>query len=169
MSASEAIILGHISGVFGIKGWVKVFSYTRPREQILNYPKWFVGDDTNSQMALEQGRLHKESIIVKLEGIDDRDQAMALFESNIRVLISELVELPADEFYWYQLIGLQVVDTAQQPIGEVVRLLETGANDVLVVHDANNVEHLIPYIKDQVVQRIDLTTKEMIVDWDTNY
>ena len=169
MSDSESIALGHVSGVFGIKGWIKVYSYTRPKEQILNYPTWLIGKNKTVQMILEEGRLHKESIIAKLKGIDDRNKAMDLFENKIHVLTQDLANLPQDEFYWYQLIGLQVFDTSGKHIGEVVRMMETGANDVLVVRADDKAEHLIPYIKDGVIQSIDLMTQKIIVEWETNY
>lgn len=169
LNTNDTVLLGHISGLFGVKGWVKVFSYTRPRTQILNYRTWLTGDDKTHILEIENGRAHKEGIIVKFTGIDDRDQAVSLLDLEIHVRASELPELPATEFYWHQLVGLQMVDSQQQPLGQVVRMMETGANDVFIVKAEDKKEHLVPYIKDQVVKQIDLESTTIVVDWDINY
>lgn len=169
MKVDDKILLGHIHGLFGVKGWVKVFSYTRPRSKILDYPRWFVGETDYRSIRLEDGKAHKEGVIAKLSGIDDRDAAVEMLHNKIWVNASELPELTGDEYYWYQLIGLQVVDTTTQPLGEIIQLFETGANDVLVVKSKNGSEHLVPYIKDRVIKKVDLDNNLMIVDWDTDY
>ena len=169
MKTEEKVLLGHVSGLFGVKGWVKVFSYTRPRPQIVTYKCWYLGDSKENKFLLEDGRSHKDGVIAKLEGINDRDSAISLVDNKIWVSESELKPLTDNEFYWYQLIGLEVFDTHQKYLGAVNRLMETGANDVLIVRDKDNAEHLIPYIQDQVVRSIDLENKRLIVDWDTEY
>lgn len=169
MNTIDTVLLGHISGLFGVKGWVKVFSYTRPRTQILNYRAWRTGADKMHILAVENGRAHKEGIIAKFAGIDDRDQAVSLLDAEIHVLANELPELPVTEFYWHQLIGLQMVDCQQQSLGTIVRMMETGANDVFIVRAKDKKEHLVPYIKDQVVKQIDLESASILVDWDINY
>ena len=160
--------MGHVSGLFGVKGWVKVFSHTRPRSRIVEYKAWYLGCDSKP-VTLQEGRSHKEGVVAKFEGIDDRDAAAALLESEIWVDEADLSALPEDEYYWYQLIGLEVLDTNKQSLGSVKNLLETGANDVLVVRGEGKTEHLIPYIKGQVIQSIDLEKNCLIVDWDINF
>ena len=160
--------MGHVSGLFGVKGWVKVFSHTRPRSRIVEYKAWYLGRDSKP-VTLQEGRSHKEGVVAKFEGIDDRDAAAVLLESEIWVDEAELSALPEDEYYWYQLIGLEVLDMNKQSLGSVTNLLETGANDVLVVRGEGKTEHLIPYIKGQVIQSIDLEKNCLIVDWDINF
>ena len=160
--------MGHVSGLFGVKGWVKVYSHTRPRSRIVEYKGWYLGHDSKP-VNLQEGRSHKEGVIVKFEGIDDRDAAAVLLESEIWVDEAELSALPENEYYWYQLIGLEVIDMNKQSLGSVTNLLETGANDVLVVRSEGETEHLIPYIKGQVIQSIDLEKNCLIVDWDINF
>lgn len=169
LKTNDTVLLGHICGLFGVKGWVKVFSYTRPRKQILNYSSWLTGVDKAQILKVENGRAHKEGVIAKFAGIDDRDQAVSLLDLEIFVPATDLPELPASEFYWHQLIGLQVVDTAQQPLGKIIRMMETGANDVFIVKGEDKKEHLIPYIKEQVVKQVDLESATIVVDWDINY
>ncbi len=169
MNVEEKVLLGHVSGLFGVKGWVKVFSYTRPRSQIVTYKRWYLGETQDRLIVLEEGRSHKEGVIAKLEGINDRDSAVSLIDSKIWISEVELEPLEEDEFYWYQLIGLQVFDTENKLLGSVKKLLETGANDVLIVQGDGKSEHLIPYIKGQVVKSIDLSSQSLVVDWDTEY
>ncbi len=169
LKGTGKILLGQIHGLFGVKGWVKVFSYTRPRSQILNYARWYLGRDADCEIKLENGRSHNDGVIAKLAGIDDRDQAVSLLEKEIWVEQDDLPKLTADEYYWYQLIGLQVFDTSKNTIGTLVRLMETGANDVMVVRDEKGAEHLIPYVMRQVIKKVNLDNKTMIVDWDIEY
>lgn len=169
MKVDDKILLGHIHGLFGVKGWVKVFSYTRPRSQILDYPDWFLEEASDRSIRLEDGKVHKEGVIAKLAGIDDRDAAVAMLQKKIWINAGELPALVDDEYYWYQLIGLQVVDASKQPLGKIIQLFETGANDVMVVQSKNGSEHLVPYVKDRVIKKVDLDNKLMVVDWDTDY
>jgi 16S rRNA processing protein RimM len=167
--SDDDIVVGRIVGVFGVRGWCKVFSHSRPREQILSYTQWHIGQDKNRQVVtLQEGKVHGEAIIVKLDGIDDRNQAAALKGSHIWITPSQLERLESDEYYWRQLIGLEVIDQAGVLLGKVDGLIETGANDVLLVK-AGKQEHLIPFIMDQVVTKIDIETGQMSVDWDIDY
>lgn len=161
--------MGHIHGLFGVKGWIKVFSYTRPRTQILEYKHWNLGDSAERSVLIETGKGHKDGVIAKLQGIDDRDAAVALLQQKIWVDEASLPALESGEYYWYQLIGAQVVDTAGRVLGEVTQLFETGANDVLVVRDNDGNEHLVPYVMQRVIKEVDLVNNKLIVDWDTDY
>lgn len=163
------ILLGHISGLFGVKGWVKIFSYTRPRAQIIEYKCWYLGEEAGQLVHLEAGRAHKEGVIAKFRGVDERDAAVNLLDQAIWVNENELSSLPEGEFYWYQLIGLQVIGIEGKKIGLVADLLETGANDVLIVQGDNKTEHLIPYIKEKVVKSVDIVNQRIVVDWDVDY
>lgn len=169
MKLNDKILLGHIHGLFGVKGWVKVFSYTRPRTQILDYKRWYLGEHSDRSIQLENGRSHKEGVVAKLQGIDDRDVAVTLLQHKIWIDEGELPALVANEYYWYQLIGLQVVDTSNQHLGEIIQLFETGANDVMVVQSDDGTEHLVPYLMERVIKGVDLVNNKMIVDWDTDY
>lgn len=165
------IQLGAIQGVFGIKGWLKIFSFCRPKEQILDYSAWELRTPNNADVyELQEGKLHGNGIVAKLQKIDDRTQAETLVRAEIWVAKSELPDLGNDEFYWFQLEGLTVVTVAGEQLGQVKRMLETGANDVIVVqNDTEKLEILIPYVREQVVKQVDLVNKTITVDWQKDY
>jgi 16S rRNA processing protein RimM len=119
------------------------------------------------EFAVEASRVQSNGIVVRLEGCRDRESAVALRHAMVAVPRSALPEPEAGEYYWHALIGLTVMTTDGVELGHVDHLFETGANDVLVVQGDR--ERLIPWIQDQVVQRIDLTDGRMIVDWDPSF
>lgn len=171
---SQETVIGRITSVFGVKGWLKVFSYTDPKEGILNYPDWtLVLDGKRIPARLEEGRRQGQAIVVRLKGIDDRDLARTYCGAEVTVSRAELPELPEGEFYWFQLEGLEVFTVDDECLGKVHHLIETGANDVLVVQaTANSIdqrERLIPYLPDQVVLSVDLAAQRMVVDWDPEF
>ncbi|MEM8845015.1 MAG: ribosome maturation factor RimM, partial [Pseudomonadota bacterium] len=140
------VLLGHISGLFGVKGWVKIFSYSSPRAQIVNYKQWYLAKDPSTheleKIYLEDGCAHKKGVIAKFIDVDDRDLAANLLNLEIWVDENELPELEDGDYYWHQLIGLEVFTTDDNYIGNVKNLLETGANDVLIVRDDEQSEYL---------------------------
>ena len=169
MKQEEKVLLGLINGLLGVKGWVKVYSYTRPRIKIIGYQHWYLGDDFDQPIRIEEGRSQKGGVVVKLEGINDRDAAVELLDRNIWIAGDQLSPLPKSEYYWYQLIGLNVLDTENKSLGSIKDLIETGANDVMIVRGKSKTEHLIPYIQGQVIKSIDLEQQCMVVDWDTDF
>ncbi|MEM8844932.1 MAG: ribosome maturation factor RimM, partial [Pseudomonadota bacterium] len=121
------------------------------------------------KIYLEDGCAHKKGVIAKFIDVDDRDLAANLLNQEIWVDENELPELEDGDYYWHQLIGLEVFNTDDNYIGNVKNLLETGANDVLIVRDDEQSEYLIPYIKEQVIKSIDLDAKRIVVDWDKDF
>jgi 16S rRNA processing protein RimM len=164
----QLLELGKISGVFGVQGWVKVFAWTDPREGILEYGPWLVHHHGQwREMQVEAGQRQGKMIIAKLAGIDDRDQAMLLNGAVIAVPADQLKKLQQDQYYWRELEGLQVVNTAGVGLGRVDHMMETGANDVLVVQGDR--ERLIPYTPGHAVQKVDLVAGVITVDWDPDF
>ncbi|NND00359.1 MAG: 16S rRNA processing protein RimM [Gammaproteobacteria bacterium] len=176
--------LGKIVGVWGVKGWVKLHSYTRNRGDIADYANWWLqkevpdrklsvyDDPTDNPRKVEvlDCREQGPGVVAQLNGITDREQAMALNGLRILVRETDLPALPNGEFYWQQLIGLAVSDTRDSKIGQIVSIIETGANDVLVIKsdDPEYDEILVPYT-DAVVKEVDITQGTMTVDWDPSY
>ena len=159
------MILGRISGLFGVKGWVKVYSYTEPREAVLNYDRWLLsGNDGWREATVAEGQRHGKTVIVRIEGYDDRDEAARLIGTEIGVPRDTLPETQDDQYYWSDLEGLQVVNREGSVLGKVDYLLETGANDVMVVKGEQ--ERLIPFVIDKVVLGVDLANGEISVDWE---
>ena len=163
---TKPVIVGRISGLFGVRGWVKVHSFTDPREAILDYPDWLIESGDNWQpMNVAEGKPHGKTIIARLEGIDDRDVAAGYVQASIGVERSDLPETADGEFYWSDLEGLTVRKADGTVLGTVAHLLETGANDVLVVREADR-EVLVPFVLGQVVKDVDLANGLIDVDWE---
>ena len=162
--------LGKIVGVWGVKGWIKLHSYTRNRVDIAQYSTWYLQEPRKKAepVAIDviNCREQAQGIVAQLDGVVDRDQAMAMSGQKIFVKKSDLPELPEGEFYWQQLIGLTVKNEAAV-IGTVQSILETGANDVLVCKNTEQgkADVLIPYT-DEAVLEIDVEAGTILVDWD---
>jgi len=167
--SDRLIEIGEIKAAYGIKGWVKIFSYSRPIEQIFNYSNWYVGSDNSWQrIEIEDSNYRSnKGLIAKLKNIDDRNAAQSLIDTKIAIDKDELEQLEDGDFYWSQLIGLNVINTKSEELGTVVEMLETGAHDVLVVEN-ELVQRLIPYDK-SIVLEVKLESGQMLVDWETDY
>ncbi len=164
--ASEDIVrLGRIVGLFGVRGWVKVYSYTEPREGIVEYKRWLLGYPEGWQeRQVVDGRRSGRSVVVQLEGVEDRDAAAGLLGLEIGVPREALPRLGAAEYYWADLEGLLVQGKDGTSLGRLERLLETGAHDVMVVRGEQ--ERLIPFVIGAVVLDVDLDAGLIRVDWD---
>lgn len=172
----ESARVGEISGVHGVKGWVKIYSETVPKEKIFEYSPWLVtpakdGIENREYQVLEWKNAGK-GLIAKLVGVEDRDQAVAQIGSVIEVSTELFGALEEDSYYWYQLQGLRVISTYQGKstnLGVVEKLMETGANDVLVVRSENNQERFVPWTPGIHVLNVDLDAGEIEVDWDPDF
>jgi 16S rRNA processing protein RimM len=157
------VTVGKVAGLFGVRGWVRIYSYTRPIENILDFSPWYLRDATGwSERHLMDGRRHGRGLVAVFEGIDDRNGAHALVGQEIAVRRSQLPPSGPGEFYWQDLVGLEVVNAVGEHLGRVDHLMETGANDVLVVHGDR--ERLIPLVPAHV-RRIDPDAGRIEVDW----
>ncbi len=175
MSKEEQIILGKVGAVYGIKGWLKIHSFTDETEAILDYFPWSLklGNKTQT-VEITDWRKHNKVLIVKVAGIDDRDEAQALVGSEILTNEAALPELSEDDFYWRDLIGMSVVTNKGYDLGVVTDMMETGANDVLVVKanlkdGFSKKERLIPYLFEQVIESVSIENKQICVDWDPGF
>lgn len=170
----DKLVVGRIVGAFGVQGWFRVQSFTEPPQNLSEYRNWYI-QTANGWRALEvdQRKWQSDRLIVHVKGCDDRNQALALAQHNIGIASDELPDLAVDEFYWHQLQGLRVFSRDNVLLGAVDRLLETGANDVLVVAGCagsiDDRERLIPYLPGQVVKSVDLAAGEIRVDWDPTF
>jgi len=215
---NDKVILGRFGAVHGVRGWLRVISFTQPIDNILNYPEWHVqhlgtwktiinplsqctqhgieratsetisltptlshirrgGNRPAAQqlykavgggecLLIEAGKIHGKSIIVKIEAINDREQAQVYTNDDIAIDGKALPKLNKDEHYWKDLIGMSVITKDGTALGTITNLLETGANDVLIV--TGDRERMIPYTK-QTVESIDTEKKTIIVDWDPEF
>ena len=170
-NSSDLVTVGRITAVYGVRGWLKVHSFTEPMDNILQFSKWYLqGQKGWEPLNIDGGRLHGKGLIVHIEGIDDRDLAAGYCQRDIAVHRSEMPRLGEGEFYWHQLEGLRVVsqfDGREHDFGTVVRMMETGANDVLVVRGGEDRrERLIPYLPGEFITDIDLDAGVITVAWD---
>jgi 16S rRNA processing protein RimM len=177
-TSDEKVILGRISGVYGVKGWVKIFSYTDPMEAIVDYSPWFIRAENRktsdwTKVKLKSGKRHAKTVVAQLENCNDRDQAMTYVGTEIAINLQQLEQLKEkDEYYWRDLIGLQVINQQDITLGTVKSLLETGANDVLVVVsevDGEKIERLIPWTMDIAIIKVDMAKGVITVDWDADF
>ena len=162
---SALVPLGRISGAHGVQGWVKVHSDTVPRENILMYSPWqLCVDDEWVTATVTEGKRQGKGVVAKLDICQTRSEALALQHCDVAVDRAQLPRSARGEYYWVDLIGLEVVTQDGLTLGHVQRLIETGSNDVLVLK--GDKERLIPFIEDQVVLAVDFNIRQICVDWD---
>jgi 16S rRNA processing protein RimM len=161
------VVMGRIVAPFAVKGWIKVQPFTQLPGGLLDYPLWWVGEgDHWSPRRLEEGAVHGKSVVARLERCEEREAAAAMAGWQVAVPRSQLPPSREGEYYWTDLLGLAVRNLQGQALGRIVRLLETGANQVLVV--TGDRERLIPFVS-TVVVAVDLAQGEMVVDWGEDF
>lgn len=172
----QKLVVGRITGAHGLKGWLKLHSYTDPAENILQYKGLVLerGRDCR-ELKIDGSRHQGKGMIVHVVGVDDRNAAEAFGRGDIVMSTESLPELAGEEYYWHQLEGLTVVlaEDETQVLGVVDHLIATGANDVLAVVPSKGSQddkrRLIPYLPGQVVKRIDIESQRIEVDWDPDF
>lgn len=160
--------MGRVVAPYAIKGWIKLQTFTEYLDSLLDYPVWRIGKDGDwRDYRVLDGKVHGQYLMASLEEVGDRSAAEALMGLDVAVLREEMPEAEEDEYYWDDLIGLDVVNLAGEALGRVEGLLETGANDVLQVRDGET-ERLLPFV-DAVVKEVDLEAGRLLVDWGLDY
>ncbi len=160
--------MGHIAGPYGVNGWVRVVSHTEPPENLLKYRPWQLRQGHAWQCVdLVEARRHGKGLIVRLPDCQDRDAAARYSGTEIGIFREQLPATNENEYYWNDLVGLRVVTLDGKELGIVDHLIETGANDVLVVRGKR--EHLVPFIQGQVIDAVDLAERQIRVDWDPDF
>ena len=166
MEDDKKVFIGKVTGAHGIKGWLKIQSFSSPPENILNYPSWIIDNQGVEDFYLiEQGKKLNNKIIVKLEKIDDRTTAEFLINSKIQILRSDLPKLSNESYYWSDLEGLNVLNLEEKIIGNIESLIETGANDVMVINSLKNKRILIHFVMHQIIKEVNIELNCIKVDW----
>ena len=185
---TDMVVMGRVVAPYGIFGWLKVVPDTEIFDGLFDYNTWWLGKGNDwREMLVENAKIHNDVLVVKLEGINDRDAAFACKGKQIAVPRNALPEPEENEYYWSDLIGLHVKNKQGIDFGLISEVFETGANDVLVVkpvpiklENSESLiadkdiakdklqERLIPFI-DSVVLEVDLVAKSMLVDWDADF
>lgn len=165
---SKRLIVGRISGVYGLKGFVRVFSETEPRGAIAGFPQlWVERADRWERLEVESGRAHGRGVVLKFRETASRDEAQALIGCTLAIERDWLPPPHEGEFYWADLQGLRVETVEGQPLGRIEGFIETGANDVMVVQGER--ERLIPWVRGRYVTDVDLEAGRIQVDWDPDF
>lgn len=161
------IVMGHVLAPYGVRGWIKIQPFTEAVDGLLSYRHWWFARNEDWQLRkVVEGRAQGASLVARLEGCEDRDQAVALRGLQVAVPRSELPPPANGEYYWCDLIGLAVENTEGEKFGQVEEVLATGANDVLVVRGDR--ERLIPFIE-SVVVGVEFENSRVVVDWGADY
>ena len=161
------VVMGRVGAPFGLKGWVKVQPFTEQTDGLFQYPEWWLSSGGGwDGIKVEETALHGTVLLVRFAGVQDRDGA-ATFKGREVAIPREQMPAPDEgEYYWSDLVGLEVENTQGQLLGRVERLFESGANPVLVVIGER--ERLLPYAEN-VVKRVDLDARKLLVDWGLDY
>jgi 16S rRNA processing protein RimM len=169
-AAGRRVLVGRIVGLYGVQGWLKIESWTEPRTQIFKYQPWLLSSAPGQDMEIAGAKGHPQGkgLVAKLPEVDDRDVAAALVGQDIYVAREQLPPPGKDEYYWFDLEGLEVVTTEGVALGRVSHLFATGANDVVVVRDGER-ERLVPFVQGVYVRSVDLSGGRMVVDWDPEF
>ena len=168
------IEMGKFGAVYGIKGWLKVHSYTDDAESVFEYkPLLMESKGQFQEVHITEWKRHNNGFVAKVAGFDVREDAQALVG---KALFIDSTHLPIleDDFYWRDLVGCQVKTDKGYDLGIVSEMMETGSNDVLVVKANSNdafgqKERLIPFIEEQVISQVDLTGKLITVNWQPDF
>lgn len=168
-----ALAVGRIAGPYGVKGWVRITSYTDPPANLFDYAPWTLrhvdGRGVERQLEWLEYKLHGKSWVAKLKGIEDRDAAETLKGLEIVIDRSLLPDPGADQYYWTDLEGLEVTDLEGRQLGRVDHLLETGSADVMVIVDGAGQRNLVPFVSGSTVQEVDLENGMIRVDWQVDW
>jgi 16S rRNA processing protein RimM len=163
------VLVGKIVGVSGLKGEIKLESYTEPRTKIFSYQPWLLKSRSGErEIGGCRGREQGKGVVAALPGIEDRDAAVPLVGTEIWVRRSALPRSKQGEYYWADLEGLEVGTVEGAKLGRVSHLVATGANDVLVVVDGKR-ERLIPFVPGDYVKEVDFESGRITVDWDPEF
>ena len=163
------VVVGRVAGAFGVHGALRIESWTHPIGNLCQYNPWLIGSgESRCRYTVEQVSMVGQRLVAKLEMLNDCDEAKRLYGAKIALDEEQLKPLAPGEYYWFQLTGLRVINLAGDNLGTVASLLDTGANNVLVVkNDAG--ECLVPYIKERVVRQVDLQARVITVAWGADW
>jgi len=164
----NTVVVGSIGAPHGVRGWVRINSFTDPSDNLFTYPLLLEDGNNWKPITIEKVQPHGTCFVAKLAKIDDRDQAALITNAKIAVKREDLPALDDDEYYWNDIIGLTVYNQDEVNLGQVADFFATGANDVMVVRGEGG-EHLIPYVPEMFILEVNLESKQMKVRWDLEF
>jgi len=170
----DLVLVGHVTGAYGIHGWVRIRPYSPDAEALLHARTWWLDKPGLHDVDLMQAKTHGEDVVAQLMGVADRNAAEALKGSTVQVRRSHFPALSDGEFYWIDLMGLAVENLQGESLGAVSDLMDNGAHPILRVQTApmpdtgKPKELLIPFV-DQFVKTVDQAGKKITVDWGLDF
>lgn len=173
----DLVVLGRVVGAYGVRGWVRIQPFGDDPESWAVAKHWWLGDEaalskgdasTAQCVALRKMRFHGDGLVAEFSGISDRDAAEAVKGRYVAISRGDLPKPEAGEYYWADLVGMSVLGSGGADLGAVDRLLETGANDVLVVKDGAGRERLLPFVS-QVIAEVDEAARVIRVEWEAEW
>ena len=165
---TQWVAMGYIKGAFGVKGGVKVSADTEYADSLLDYPQWRLRKDTYAvQVEVEAGKLNGSELQVKFSGTNDRDAAHALRGYTIEISRADFAQTEEGEYYWADLVGMEVVSRSGEALGTVSGLMETGAHDILII-DGDKGRQLIPFV-DHFIDDVSHENRTITADWAADY
>ena len=172
-SPDDIVVLGKIVGPYGLRGAVKIHPFADDPQAWAKLPYWWIGSENSApaqwqRTDLVRCQVRGETLIAELTCLPDRNASEKVQGLFVGVPRSEMPAVAADEYYWADLIGLDVINTRDQSLGKVLGLIETSANDVLRVGDGESDERLLPFVA-SVVLDVDLSARRVRVDWEVDW
>jgi 16S rRNA processing protein RimM len=173
----DLVLVGYISGAYGLNGWVRIRPYSNDADALLHARTWWLDKPELHDVDVMQSKMHTDDVVAQLMGVADRNAAEALKGTTVQIARSHFPALSDDEFYWVDLIGLEVENLQGEHLGLVRDLMDNGAHPILRVapksaaeeiSPATSQEMLIPFV-DQFVKTVDRTAKKITVDWGLDY
>jgi 16S rRNA processing protein RimM len=170
----DLVLLGYVSGAFGVQGWLRIRPFSPEAEALLGARTWWLDKPELRDVDVMQAKAHGDEIVARLVGVADRDAAEALKGASVQVRRSHFPALDDDEFYWVDLIGLDVVNERGEALGVVADMMDNGAHPILRVappaaEDGKpRPEMLIPFV-DHFVKAVDQAERRITVDWEADY
>lgn len=169
MSGQRLVTVARIGAPYGVRGWLKIHSFTSPPESVLSYAPWRIrlaGEWRSLRVA--EGRPHGKGVVARLEGFEDRETVRSLVGAEVAVERAQLGDPGDGSYFWTDLIGVQVVNREGAVLGRVDHLIDNGQQDVLVIRGGDR-ERLIPFVQDHYVLEVDLEGDRIVVDWELDY
>jgi 16S rRNA processing protein RimM len=171
----DLVLVGHVTGAYGIQGWVRIKAYSTDADALLHATTWWLDKPELRDVDMMHAKMHGDDVVAQLMGVADRNAAEALKGAVVQVRRSHFPALSNDEFYWVDLIGMEVENLRGEPLGTVGDLMDNGAHPILrvVAPAADGAENaqkelLIPFV-DQFVKTVDQAAKKIAVDWEADY
>jgi 16S rRNA processing protein RimM len=170
----KRVVLGQIGKPHGIKGWLKLNSFTSPVENILDYSQLIAANKGLTEiLEIDHSKRSGNNLTVHFKGYDSPESARKLTGVKLAVLSDCLPKLAEGEYYWNEIEGMEVLNQEGVVFGKISRLMETGSNDVLIVKpgagSVDNRERLIPFVTGHIIKDVDIVARRMVVDWEIDF